>query len=192
MDSNTTSGADASTGSRIRYLRHPVLLLTRAADEERNLLRSSSRHPGAAVARKTRAIGRELSRTVTTLLLASLFLPERLARLVERVTARQAYIAQRTPVHQRECPAIAQALPPNVEQSERPAQMRCRPLALSHGRLRRQCHCRRGHGTLPALAANVPRSATLGALSARNTASAISTARNNVTAISVARLVGAR
>ena len=30
MDSNTTSGADASTGSRIRYLRHPTLLLTRA------------------------------------------------------------------------------------------------------------------------------------------------------------------
>jgi hypothetical protein len=34
MDSNTTSGANASTGSRIRYLRHPTLLLTRAADEE--------------------------------------------------------------------------------------------------------------------------------------------------------------
>jgi len=34
MDSNTTSGADPSTGSRIRYLRHPILLLTRAADEE--------------------------------------------------------------------------------------------------------------------------------------------------------------
>ena len=34
MDSNTTSGADASTGSRIRYLRHPTLLLTRAAHEE--------------------------------------------------------------------------------------------------------------------------------------------------------------
>src|SRR6516165_3377823 len=69
MDSNTTSGADASTGSRIRYLRHPTLLLTRAADEERNLWSSSSRHPGAAVARKTRAIGRELLRTVMTLLL---------------------------------------------------------------------------------------------------------------------------
>src|SRR5262249_15455626 len=69
MDSNTTSGTDASTGSRIRYLRHPTLLLTRAADEERNLWISSSRHPGAAVARKTRAIGRELLRTVMTLLL---------------------------------------------------------------------------------------------------------------------------
>jgi hypothetical protein len=34
MDSNTTSDADASTGSRIRYLRHPALLLTRVADEE--------------------------------------------------------------------------------------------------------------------------------------------------------------
>src|SRR5215471_12376764 len=69
MDSNTTSGANVSTGSRIRYLRHPTLLLTRAADEERNLWSSSSRHPGAAVARKTRAIGRELLRTVMTLLL---------------------------------------------------------------------------------------------------------------------------
>jgi hypothetical protein len=71
---------------------------------------------------------------------SSLFPPERLARLVERVTARQAYIAQHTLVHQREGPAIAQALPPNVEQSERPVQMRCRLLALSHGRLCRQCH----------------------------------------------------
>src|SRR5262249_40998677 len=69
MDSNTTSGANVSTGSRIRYLRHPTLLLTRAADEERNLWSSSSRHPGAAVARKTRAIGRELLRAVMTLLL---------------------------------------------------------------------------------------------------------------------------
>src|SRR5262252_10739773 len=60
------SGANASTGSRIRYLRHPTLLLTRAADEERNLWSSSSRHPGAAVARKTRAIGRELLRTAMT------------------------------------------------------------------------------------------------------------------------------
>src|SRR3974377_2174829 len=68
MDSNTTSNADASTGSRIRYLRHPILLLTRAADEERNFRSSSSRHPGAAVARKTRAIGRELLRTVMTFL----------------------------------------------------------------------------------------------------------------------------
>src|SRR6516225_1984566 len=69
MDSNTTSGADASTGSRIRYLRHPTLLLTRAADEEGNLWSSSSRHPRAAVARNTRAIGRELLRTVMTLLM---------------------------------------------------------------------------------------------------------------------------
>src|SRR5271166_5751908 len=69
MDSNTTSGAEASTGSRIRYPRHPALLLTRAADEERNFWSRSSRHPGAAVARKTRAIGRELLRTVITLLL---------------------------------------------------------------------------------------------------------------------------
>jgi len=67
MDSNTTSGANASTGSRIRYLRHATLLLTRAADEERNLWSSSSRHPGAAVARKTRAIDRELLRTVMAL-----------------------------------------------------------------------------------------------------------------------------
>src|SRR5262245_37351937 len=67
MDSNTTSGANASIGSRIRYLRHPALLLTRAADEEWNFWSSSSRHPGAAVARKTRAIGRELLRTVMAL-----------------------------------------------------------------------------------------------------------------------------
>jgi len=67
-DSNTTSGANASIGSRIRYLRHPTLLLTRAADEEWNLWSSSSRHLGAAVARNTRAIGRELLRTVMTLL----------------------------------------------------------------------------------------------------------------------------
>ena len=69
MDSNTTSGANASTGSRIRYLRHPTLLLTRAADEEWNFWSGSSRHPGAAVARKTRAIGRELFRTVMTYLM---------------------------------------------------------------------------------------------------------------------------
>src|SRR5262249_21138349 len=68
MDSNTTSGANASTGSRIRYLTHPTLLLTRAADEEWNFWSSSSLHPGAAVARKTRPIGRELLRTVMTYL----------------------------------------------------------------------------------------------------------------------------
>jgi hypothetical protein len=33
MDSSTISGANASAGSRIRYLRHPTFLLTRAADE---------------------------------------------------------------------------------------------------------------------------------------------------------------
>jgi hypothetical protein len=38
IDSNTTSEADGSTGSRMRYPRHRALLLTRSADEERNLV----------------------------------------------------------------------------------------------------------------------------------------------------------
>jgi len=64
MDSNTTSGANRLEDS-ISKASH--LTVDQSRRREVKLWSSSSRHPAAAVARKTRAIGRELFRTVMAL-----------------------------------------------------------------------------------------------------------------------------